>query len=224
MFKLLGMHNQEHSYLSPLPADTGFAARWIEGHNLAAAAFGKPLLLEEFGNIAMGNNANITRVRDPLYRCAVQHLVQARRGLATSRPAAMPTSLARAARCVFVSYLFLNPRIIVSVCCRHGLTTHSCLMQYGTRLRAAGMTGLFNDISFWPLLCLASVVRQFARRHTMSGEKYLVPQDQCNAVNDSSTTTGRCGTPCFGNGCRQIFGLQYYSGFPAMMLVPTQLQ
>ncbi len=49
--------------------DTGFPARWIEGHNLAAAALGKPLLLEEFGNIATGDAANLTRVRDPLYRC-----------------------------------------------------------------------------------------------------------------------------------------------------------
>ena len=45
-------------------ADTGFSARWIEGHQLAAAALGKPLVLEEFGKIATGTAANLTRLRD----------------------------------------------------------------------------------------------------------------------------------------------------------------
>jgi hypothetical protein len=53
-------------------ADTGFPERWIEGHTLAAEALGKPLLLEEFGQIAMGNAANLTRVRDPLYKCSMR--------------------------------------------------------------------------------------------------------------------------------------------------------
>lgn len=48
-------------------ADDSFVQKWIEGHVLAAAALGKPLLLEEFGNIAHGDAANLTRVRDPLY-------------------------------------------------------------------------------------------------------------------------------------------------------------
>jgi hypothetical protein len=43
----------------------------MEGHMLAAAALGKPLLLEEFGNIAFGDAANLTLVRDPLYMCAI---------------------------------------------------------------------------------------------------------------------------------------------------------
>ena len=49
-------------------ADTGFSERWIEGHQLAAAALGKPLVLEEFGKIATGDAANLTRTRDPVYR------------------------------------------------------------------------------------------------------------------------------------------------------------
>lgn len=51
-----------------LHADTGFSERWIEGHQLAAAALGKPLVLEEFGKIATGTAANMTRLRDPVYR------------------------------------------------------------------------------------------------------------------------------------------------------------
>jgi hypothetical protein len=51
-------------------ADHSFVEHWIEGHNLASAALGKPLLLEEFGAIATGGAANLTRLRDPLYRCA----------------------------------------------------------------------------------------------------------------------------------------------------------
>ncbi len=59
-----------HTSIS-LIADHSFVERWIEGHNLAAAALGKPLLLEEFGNIATGGAANLTALRDPLYKCAV---------------------------------------------------------------------------------------------------------------------------------------------------------
>lgn len=51
-----------------LSADKGFPVRWIEGHTLAAAAIGKPLILEEFGYVATGDAANLTRVRDPLYK------------------------------------------------------------------------------------------------------------------------------------------------------------
>jgi hypothetical protein len=51
----------------PCRADPGFSERWIEGHQLAAAALGKPLVLEEFGKIATGTAANLTRTRDPVY-------------------------------------------------------------------------------------------------------------------------------------------------------------
>ena len=62
-----------------LNTDTGFSERWIEGHQLAAAALGKPLVLEEFGKIATGTAANMTRLRDPVYRCEafnIQHCWQ----------------------------------------------------------------------------------------------------------------------------------------------------
>lgn len=48
-------------------ADTGFPARWIEGHQLAAASLGKPLIMEEFGKVATGDAANLTAVRDPVF-------------------------------------------------------------------------------------------------------------------------------------------------------------
>jgi hypothetical protein len=59
-----------------LTADHTFVERWIEGHNLAAAALGKPLLLEEFGNIATGGAANLTTLCDPLYRYASSVVLQ----------------------------------------------------------------------------------------------------------------------------------------------------
>ena len=56
------------------PADTEFIPLWIDGHIKAAEALGKPLILEEFGKIASQDPTNITAVRDPVYRCALDHM------------------------------------------------------------------------------------------------------------------------------------------------------
>ena len=49
-------------------ADAKFEPLWFEGHSLAAKALGKPLVLEEFGKVASQDPANITAVRDPVFK------------------------------------------------------------------------------------------------------------------------------------------------------------
>ncbi len=66
----ISAHNfhAKHSHILHLyTADPTFPSRWLEGHVLAAAAIGKPLILSEIGTIA--GPINILTVRNPLFRC-----------------------------------------------------------------------------------------------------------------------------------------------------------
>ena len=52
-------------------ADPTFLSSWLDGHSKAAAALGKPLVLEEFGKVATQDAHNISATRDPIFKCAI---------------------------------------------------------------------------------------------------------------------------------------------------------
>ena len=50
-------------------ADLSFIPLWLNGHILAAAQLGKPLILAEFGKVATpGNALNLSETRNPIYQ------------------------------------------------------------------------------------------------------------------------------------------------------------
>lgn len=53
---------------SSVSADPRFLPLWLDGHIKAAAALGKPLVLEEFGKIASQDPLNISTTRDPVFK------------------------------------------------------------------------------------------------------------------------------------------------------------